>query len=52
VIYSGSAPTLLSGFFQINVRIPADLSPSSAAPMILNIGSGTTTVAVAIGGRD
>ena len=48
LIYSGSAPTLLSGFFQINVRIPADLAPSPAAPMVLTIGSGTTTVAVAI----
>jgi uncharacterized protein (TIGR03437 family) len=48
VIYSGSAPTLASGFFQINVRIPADLTPSGSTPLALNIGTGQTTVAVAI----
>jgi uncharacterized protein (TIGR03437 family) len=26
VLYSGSAPTLESGLFQINVRLPADLT--------------------------
>ena len=29
VLYSGSAPTLESGFFQINVRLPADLTAVS-----------------------
>ncbi len=48
VIYSGSAPTLLSGFFQINVRIPADLASSAATSLILNIGNGQTTVPVAV----
>jgi uncharacterized protein (TIGR03437 family) len=48
VIYSGSAPTLLSGFFQVNVRIPADLAPSGSTPLVLNMGTGQTTVPVAI----
>jgi uncharacterized protein (TIGR03437 family) len=48
VIYAGSAPTLLSGFFQINVRVPQDLTPSASTPMVLNIGTGQTTVPVAI----
>jgi uncharacterized protein (TIGR03437 family) len=29
VLYSGSAPTLDSGFFQINVRLPADLTATA-----------------------
>lgn len=48
VIYAGSAPTLLSGFFQINVRVPQSLTPSASTPMILNIGTGQTTVSVAV----
>jgi uncharacterized protein (TIGR03437 family) len=38
VLYSGSAPTLESGFFQINVRLPADLT------------AGTQSLSVTIGG--
>ena len=37
VMYSGSAPTLESGFFQINVRLPADLS-QGAKSLIATIG--------------
>ena len=48
LIYAGSAPTLLSGFFQVNVRVPQDLPPSGSTPMVVNIGSGQTTVPVAI----
>jgi uncharacterized protein (TIGR03437 family) len=45
VLYSGSAPTLLSGFFQVNVRVPAD---SASDQMHVSIGGAQTTVAVAI----
>jgi uncharacterized protein (TIGR03437 family) len=48
LIFSGSAPTLLSGFFQVNVRVPQNLTPSASAPMVLNIGTARTTVSVAI----
>lgn len=37
VMYSGSAPTLESGFFQINVLLPADLS-QGAKCLITTIG--------------
>jgi uncharacterized protein (TIGR03437 family) len=48
VIYEGSAPTLLSGFFQVNVRIPQDVAPSGSTAIVLTIGTGQTTVPVAI----
>ncbi len=37
VLYSGSAPTLDSGFFQINVRLPADLT-ATAQSLCVRIG--------------
>jgi len=37
VAYAGSAPTLDSGFFQINVRLPADLT-SAAKSLCVTIG--------------
>jgi uncharacterized protein (TIGR03437 family) len=44
--YAGSAPTLDSGFFQINVRLPADLS-SAAQSLCVTVG-GVSGAAVAI----
>ena len=46
VLYQGSAPTLESGFFQINVRLPTDL-PSGVQLLSVTIG-GVTSVPVAI----
>jgi len=46
VLYQGSAPTLESGFFQINVRLPPDL-PSGVQLLSVTI-SGVTSVPVAI----
>lgn len=37
VLYSGSAPTLESGFFQINVRLPADVK-APAANLCVTVG--------------
>ena len=45
VLYYGSAPTLESGFFQINVRLPTDLT--SAQSVSVTIG-GVTSVPAAI----
>jgi uncharacterized protein (TIGR03437 family) len=40
VAYAGSAPTLESGIFQINVLLPSDLQSSSS--LILTIGSASS----------
>ena len=46
VLYSGSAPALESGFFQINVQLPADLT-AGAQSLSVTIG-GATSAPVAI----
>lgn len=46
MLYSGSAPTLESGFFQINVQLPPGLTPG-AQFLSVNIG-GVTSAPVAI----
>ena len=45
VLYSGSAPTLESGFFQINVRLPADLQ-AGAENLCLTVAGVTGAPAV------
>jgi uncharacterized protein (TIGR03437 family) len=47
VSYSGSAPTLESGIFQINASVPADAAPSATGSIAVTIG-GTASVAVPI----
>jgi uncharacterized protein (TIGR03437 family) len=55
VIYAGTAPTLLSGFFQINVRIPPGLAIPPLGQAVVSydlgvsispVGSNEVTVAV------
>lgn len=46
ILYAGSAPTLNSGFFQINVRLPADLTTATQF-LSVKIG-GMTSVPAAI----
>jgi len=41
VLYAGSAPTLESGFFQINVRLPPDLT-AAAQSLCVTIGGVTS----------
>jgi len=47
VLYAGSAPTLESGYFQMNVALPSGLPASSAVDLILTVG-GSPSVAVPI----
>jgi uncharacterized protein (TIGR03437 family) len=47
VTYAGSAPTLESGYFQINVALPAGLQASPAANLVVTVG-GSSSVAVPI----
>jgi uncharacterized protein (TIGR03437 family) len=43
VEYSGSAPSLIYGVMQVNVRIPAD-TPSGPQPIVIRLGASTTAV--------
>jgi uncharacterized protein (TIGR03437 family) len=47
VLYTGSAPTLESGYFQINVALPSGLQASSAVNLVLKVG-GSSGIAVPI----
>jgi uncharacterized protein (TIGR03437 family) len=47
VLYAGSAPTLESGYFQINVALPSGLQASSALNLVVTVG-GSSSVAVPI----
>ena len=47
VLYAGSAPTLESGYFQINVALPSGLQASSAVNLVVKVG-GWSSVAVPI----
>jgi uncharacterized protein (TIGR03437 family) len=42
VSYAGSAPGQVSGIFQINVRVPDSLSPSTGQPIVVTIGGASS----------
>ena len=50
VVYQGAAPGLVAGVSQINVKIPADVTPGPAVPVTITVGKvksvNTVTVAV------
>jgi uncharacterized protein (TIGR03437 family) len=48
VLYAGSAPTLESGYFQMNITLPSGLQPSSSASLVLKIGSSSVAVPISI----
>jgi uncharacterized protein (TIGR03437 family) len=48
VLYAGSAPTLIAGVAQINIRIPADLPPASAAPVVLTVAGVSTPPSITV----
>lgn len=48
VTYAGAAPGLVNGVVQVNVRIPNEISPSPAAPILLSAGSATTPAGVTV----
>jgi uncharacterized protein (TIGR03437 family) len=47
VLYAGSAPTLESGYFQINAALPSGLQASPAVNLVVTVG-GSSSVAVSI----
>jgi uncharacterized protein (TIGR03437 family) len=44
VLYAGSAPTLESGYFQINVALPSGLQASSAVNLVVTVGGSSSAV--------
>ncbi|HXJ39490.1 MAG TPA: hypothetical protein VNH18_09430, partial [Bryobacteraceae bacterium] len=51
ILYAGTAPFLVNGALQVNVKLPADLIPGTEVPIQLIVGSWTsppgTTISVA-----
>jgi uncharacterized protein (TIGR03437 family) len=50
VSYQGAAPGLVAGVMQINVQVPANVSPGTAVPLTIGAGAiaGLNTVTLAI----
>lgn len=49
ILYAGAAPTLISGVLQVNCRVPVQIAPGNAVPVVLKVGdqdSPPVTVAV------
>jgi uncharacterized protein (TIGR03437 family) len=50
VLYAGGAPGLVAGVMQVNVRVPADVAPGNAVPVVVSSGEiagpGTATLAI------
>jgi len=42
VLYAGGAPGLVSGVFQVNVRVPEDVNAGDAVEVILQIGENSS----------
>ena len=51
VVYAGSAPGIVTGVMQVNVRVPA-IFPSSAASVVLTVGTQTSQQGVTMGVRN
>jgi uncharacterized protein (TIGR03437 family) len=47
VLYAGSAPGLIAGLLQVNLRLPSNL-PSGAQPVVLNIGGVSSRAGVTV----
>jgi len=47
VIYSGAAPTLVAGVFQVNVRVPLD-APSGDNSVVLQVGNALSRTGVTV----
>ena len=47
-LYAGTAPGLLAGLLQLNVRIPEGAPSGSAVPVALTIGNATSQPGVTV----
>jgi uncharacterized protein (TIGR03437 family) len=50
VLYQGAAPGLVAGVSQINVQVPAGVTPGSAVPVTITVGgvASVNTVTMAV----
>jgi uncharacterized protein (TIGR03437 family) len=48
VTYAGAAPGLVTGVMQVNLRIPNEVMPGPAAPILLSVGSAATPAGVTV----
>ena len=49
VTYSGSAPGMISGVFQINVKVPDLFSPPPTVPIVITVnGTASPPAAIAV----
>jgi uncharacterized protein (TIGR03437 family) len=51
VLYSGTAPGLVAGTTQINVRIPTDVLSGNAVPILCSVGNATSQTGVTVAVR-
>ena len=48
VLYAGSAPGDVSGVFQVNAVVPSNITPGSAVPVVVTVGSASSQSNVTI----
>ena len=48
ILYAGGGPGEVAGVLQINVRIPAGITPGIAVPVFIHVGNATSQVGVSI----
>lgn len=51
VVYAGAAPDAVAGLFQVNARIPQNVAPGSAIPVVISVGQARSQNAVTIAVR-
>ncbi|MCC6587727.1 MAG: serine hydrolase [Bryobacterales bacterium] len=51
VLYAGVSPGSIAGLYQLNVRVPPQVSPGSAVPVSVQAGTGRSTAVVTIAVR-
>jgi len=39
ILYSGAAPSLVSGVLQVNATVPTNITPGNSVPVVLTVGS-------------
>lgn len=48
VLYAGTAPGIVAGVFQVNVRVPQAAAPGSAVPLVLSAGGASSQAGVTL----
>jgi uncharacterized protein (TIGR03437 family) len=48
VLYAGSAPGLIAGVIQVNLRVPADAPQANAIPVVITVGNASSQPGVTV----